>query len=106
MRAGQGHTAMSCLDPAAAGRDRARLEVVDSQQIKAHCRANDVNDRIDGADLMEMDLRQINAVYSCLGFAQFHEDSFGQVFLARRSDTFVDDRLDVVPVAMSVFFAA
>ena len=99
---GQGHSPVSRLDPAAARRHRARLEPIDSEQIEADRRTHDVDDRIDGADLVKVNLGQVDPVHARLGLAQLHEDPLGQVFLARREDALVDDRLDMVPVAMGV----
>ncbi len=101
-RSGQRHPAVSRLDPAATGRHRAGLEPVDAQQIEPHRRADDVDDRVDRADLVEMDLRQIDPVDLRLGLAELEEDPLGQILLAGRQDALVDDRFDVVQVAMDV----
>ena len=93
---------MRRLDPAAARRDGTGLEPIDSQQIQADRRTHDIDDRIDRADLVEMDLGQVDPVDLRLGLAQLEEDPLGEVFLARRQDALVDDRLDMVPVAMGV----
>ena len=102
----QGHPPVRRLDPAPARRHRAGLEPIDSQQIEAHRRAHDIDDRIDGTDLVKVDLGQVDPVHPGLGLAQLHEDPLGQVLLASREDALVDDRLDMVPVAMGVLVAA
>ena len=99
---GQRHPAVGRLDPAAARRDRAGLEAIDAQQVEPDRRADDVDDRVDRADFVKMDLGQVDAVDPRLGLAQLEEDPLGQVFLPGRQDALVDDRLDVVPVAMGV----
>ena len=102
----QGHPAVSRLDPAPARRDRAGLEAIDAQQVQADGRADDVDDRIDRTDFVEVDLRQVDAVDLRLGLAQLEEDSLGQVLLPGGQAALVDDRLDVVPVAMDVLVGA
>ena len=84
-RRGQGHPAVGRLDPALPGRHRAGLEPVDAQQVEPDRRADDVDDRVDRADLVEVDLRQVDAVDPGLGLAQPQEDPLGQVFLPARS---------------------
>ena len=101
-RGRQGHPAVSRLDPAATGRHRAGLEPIDTQQVEADRRADDVDDRIDRADLVEMDLGQVDPVDLRLGLAELEEDPLGQVLLPGRQDALVDDRFDVMPVAMGV----
>ena len=98
----QGHPAVGRLDPALAGRDRTGLEAVDAQQVQAHSRPDDIDDRINGPDLVKVDLGQVDAVNSRLGLAQPQEDPLGQVFLPGGQAARVDDRFDMVPVAMGV----
>ena len=81
---------------------RARLEPIDSQQIEPDRRAHDVDDRIDRADFVKVDLGQVDPVNLRLGLAELEEDPLGQVFLPRREDALVDDRLDMMPVAVDV----
>ena len=99
---GQGHPAVGGLDPALAGRNGAGLEAIHAQQVQPHRRADDVDDRIDRADLVKMDLREVDAVHLGLGLAQPQEDPLGQVFLAGGQAAGVDDGLDVVPVPVGV----
>ena len=49
-----------------------------------------------------MDLGQVDAVDLRLGFTQLEEDPFRQILLPSRQAALVDDRFDVVPVAMDV----
>ncbi len=93
---------MRRLDPAATGRQRAGLEPVHAQQVQPDRRAGDVDDRVDRADLVKMDLGQLDPVDLGLGLAQLEEDPPGEVLLPRGQDALVEDRLDVVPVAMGV----
>ena len=102
----QGHPAVGRLDPALARRDRAGLEAIDAQQVQADGRPDDVDDRIDRPDLVEVDLRQVDAVNLRLGLAQPQEDSLGQVLLPAAQAARVDDRFDMVPVAMGVLVGA
>ena len=95
-RCGQWHPAVSGLDPAAAGRHRAGLEPVHAQQVEADRGADDVDDRVDRADFVEVDLGEVDAVNVRLGLAELQEDPLGQIFLAGRQDALVDDRFDVM----------
>ncbi len=45
---------------------------------------DDIDDRIDRADLVEVDLGQVDPVDPGLGLAQLEEDPLGQVLLPRR----------------------
>ena len=53
----------------------ARLEPLDPEQVEADGRADDVDDRIDGPHLVEMDLLDVDAVRGRLGLAQLEEDA-------------------------------
>ena len=102
-RGRQGHPPVSRLDPARGpgGTGLASNRSTPSRS-RPDRRADDIDDRIDRADLVEVDLRQVDPVHPRLGLAQLQEDPLGQVLLPRRQDALVDDRLDVVPVAMGV----
>ena len=80
----------------------AGLEPVDAQQVEPDGGADDVDDRIDRADLVEVDLLHVHAVRVGLGLAELGEDLLGQLGLPRRQRGLVDHRLDVVQVAVGV----
>ena len=105
-RGGQRHPAVRRLDPAPARRHRAGLEPVDAEQVEPDGRADDVDDRVDRADLVEVDLRQVDPVDRRLGLAELAEDPLGQLVLPGGQAALVDDRLDVVQVAMRVLVRA
>ena len=67
--AGQRHPAVGRLDPALPRRDRTGLEAIDAQQVQANGRPDDVDDRINGPDLVKVDLGQVDAVNLRLGLA-------------------------------------
>ena len=83
---GQGHPAVGRLDPAPAGRHRAGLEPLDAQQVEPDRRADDVDDRVDRADLVEMDLRRGRSPWTVASASpSLQEDPLGQVVLPRAS---------------------
>src|SRR5208337_375495 len=73
-------------------RDRAGLEAIDAQQVQADRGPDDVDDRINGPDLVKVDLGQVDAVNLRLGLAQPQEDSLGQVLLPGAQAASVDER--------------
>ena len=68
---------------------------IDPQQIPADGGADDVGDRVGGADLMEMDLIDRRAMHAGLGAGQGVEDSPGGVPLPHVQLAGVDHRQDV-----------
>ena len=75
---------------------------LDAQQIEADRRADDVGNRVDGADFVEVDFFDRAAVDLGLGLGQLAEDPRGHVAGPRRERAAVDHRRDVVQVAMGV----
>ena len=68
--AGTLHCAVGDLDRALPGRHRRGHDALDAQQVPADRRADDVGDRIDRADLVEVDLLDRRAVDLGLGLGQ------------------------------------
>src|SRR5262249_25262439 len=101
-RSGKGHPAVCCLDPSFAGGNGTGLESIYPQEIEAYRGPDNVNNRVDRADFMEMDLGEIYTVNPRLGLTQPHEDPLGKVLLFARQAALVNDCFDVVPVAMDV----
>ena len=93
---------MGDLDEPVARRHRRADDSLDAQQIEPDRRADDVGDRIDGADFVEVHLLDRRAVHLRLGLGQLLKDSLGQLSLPRRERAAVDHRRDVVQMAMLV----
>ena len=93
---------MGDLDEAVPGRHRRANDAFDAQQIEADRRADDVGNRIDGADFVKMHFLDRRAVHLGLGLGQLVEDPRGQLAVPRRERAAVDHRRDVVQMAMRV----
>ena len=83
-RRGNAAAAVGDLDEAGAGGHRRAHDRFDAQQVPADRRADDVGDRIDRADFVEVDLLDRRAVDLGLGLGQPAKDPLGQVFLRGR----------------------
>ena len=64
---GHGHRAVRAVDPARADRDRGDHELVEAEMVDAGAHPDDVGDRVEGADLVEVHLVGRRAVHGRLG---------------------------------------
>ena len=101
-RSGEGHPSVGGDDRSLARRHRARLEPIDAEQIEADRRPHDIDDRVDGPDLVEVDLRQIDPMHRRFGSTEPGEDPERQFLLPGREYAPVDDRFDVMHSAMDM----
>ncbi len=95
---------MRDFDAAATGRHRRGFAAVDPQEVKTDSGTDDVGDRIDRADLVEVHLLQGGVVHLGFGLPDEQKDALGKLTGSRRQFAAgVDHRFDVVQVAVSVF---
>ena len=87
---------------AATRRHRAGFEPLDAQQVETDGSPDDIDDRIDRSDLMEMDLLERDPMNGRLGLAKAAKDPLGQLVLARGQTCLVDHVLDMMQVPMHV----
>ena len=99
---GQGHAAVGAFDPAHAGGDGAGLDAGDVEQDDAGGGGDDIDDGVESADLVKVDLGDLDAVNAGLSLGQLLEDAAGQVGLRGGEGRAVDDGFDVVEVAVGV----
>ena len=104
-RGGRGNVALAVgdRDSAAAGGDGRYDQPLRAEQVPADGRADDVGDRVDRADLVEVDLLDRRAMHLGLDLGQPLEDPPRGLFLAGREPAAVDHGLDVVQVPVLVF---
>ena len=91
---------MRDLDPARARRDGGNHKPFGAEQVPADSRADNVRNRIDRADFVEVDFFDGRAVDLGLGLGQSPEDGQGGRLLLRRKPALVDNCLDVVQMPM------
>ncbi len=94
---------MSDGDGSAAGGNRRSHDAVDSQQVPANGGAHNIGDRVDGADLVEVDLADGCAMHLRFRLAKPRENAFGQVLLPRRKLAAFDHLDNVVQMPVRVF---
>src|SRR5208283_707032 len=95
---------MRRLHPAPACGNWTCLESIHAEKVQPDCRAHDVDDRIDCAHFVKMNLGELGPMHLGLGLSQLEKDPLGQVLLARSQAALIDDCLDMMPVAMSMLF--
>ena len=95
---------MRTVHKACAGAQRPADHALDAEQPQPDDRARDVDDRIDRADLVEVDLLDRAAVDAGLGLAEALEGGYCALLIARRQVGAPDDAKNVVqvPVRMAV----
>ena len=104
-RGGRGNVALAVGDgdAAGAGGDGRYDQALRAEQVPADGRADDIGDRVDRADLVEVDLLDRGAMHLGLDLGQPLEDPPRGVFLAGREPAAVDHGLDMVQVPVLVF---
>ena len=97
--------AVSDLDASASRRHRTRNDFIDAEQVKSDRRSNDVHDRVDRADFVEMNLVERRAMHAGFGLGDVLED-FQSELLLRLGQFFgsLDQLDDVGEVPVSVLF--
>ena len=65
---------MSAPDRSVADADRAAHDLVDAERLERGACADDVDDRVERADLVELDVGRIDAVHRPLDLGQSGED--------------------------------
>jgi hypothetical protein len=106
-RARSRHRTDSVIDAnlAAAGGNVAAVNLVDAQQVEAHCHTDDVDDRIDRSHFVKMDLVDGRAMNFGLGLRHGKKDLPGDRLLAVGDRVgSIEDLFDVRQVAVRVLF--
>ena len=80
-----------------------RLEAFHTQQVQSNRRTHDIDDRVHRADLVKVNLADVDPVDARLGLPEPLEDPLGQLVLPRGQRALVDHLFNVVQVAMRVF---
>lgn len=97
---GYGQYAMRAAHGAASLAQEGNHDLVDAERIETHGRRDDVDDGIDGADLVEVDLFRRGAVRLRLRLGQDLEYALGRAPCALGQRARVDDCKDISQVAM------
>jgi hypothetical protein len=94
-RRGDWEVAMRAIDETGSIDNRTGQHAWLPEHFEANARANDIDDRIDRADLMKMNLLGGHAVNFSFGFGNACENGGGAVFHPRRQFAVVDQRANV-----------
>src|ERR1041384_3905633 len=93
--------AVLCLRAAAASQTSRRgVHGLNAEPVETDCRADDVDDRVEGSDFMEMDFLDCRVVDPCLGGRDFVEDLRRVCLDGSREAAFFNDAQDLIEMAM------
>ena len=103
-RSRQRNATVGGLGPAWAQRQRPGVESLDAQRLDPRTDADDVDDGVDGADLVEVYALHGHAMHGSLGLCQPGEDRDGFGFDRCGQIGLVDDGTNVAQMAMDMAF--